>query len=123
MTETTKPLPCPFCGAEKITIAEGSTYRWAHAECVECGATAGDIRRQYPQGTDDPEVQEAAIAEWNTRDRREIAAKDAQLAEAWAQRDEAYTVLQKRTAERDECRAAVHGMFGVDFDAAREVGK
>jgi hypothetical protein len=47
----------------------------------------------------------------------------AALAEARAQRDEAYTVLQKRTAERDECRAAVHGMFGVDFDAAREVGK
>ncbi len=83
-TQTTKPLPCPFCGAEKIAIAEGSTYRWAHAECVECGAAAGDIRRQYGQGVDNSEVQEAAIAEWNTRDRREIDALTAQLAEARA---------------------------------------
>ena len=78
---TTKPLPCPFCGAENVTIEEGSTYRWAHASCAECGAAAGDIRRQYGQGTDNPEVQTAAIAEWNTRDRREIDAKDKRIAE------------------------------------------
>lgn len=69
MTQQTiaKPLPCPFCGGEKVSIHEGSTYRWAHAACGECGAAAGDIRRQYGQGVDDPEVIADAIAAWNTR--------------------------------------------------------
>jgi len=75
-----KPLPCPFCGNEKVSIREGSTYRWARAECDVCGAAAGDIRRQYGQGVDDPEVQTAAIAEWNIRDRREIDALKAEVA-------------------------------------------
>jgi Lar family restriction alleviation protein len=63
----TKPLPCPFCGGERVSIREGSTYRWAFAECDECGASAGDIRRQYGQGVDDPEVVADATAEWNKR--------------------------------------------------------
>ena len=83
MTQPTpKPLPCPFCGAENVKIAEGSTYRWAHAECAVCGASAGGSRRQYGQGTDDPEVQQAAITEWNVRDTREIDALRADLS-AW----------------------------------------
>jgi Lar family restriction alleviation protein len=104
---TQKPLPCPFCGGEKIAIAEGSTYRWAHAECGECGAAAGDIRRQYGQGTDTPEVQEAAIAEWNTRDRREIDALRDELAVILRERNDAHLALAERTRERDEARTEV----------------
>ena len=84
MTQKNNPLPCPFCGAENVTIEEGSTYRWAHASCAECGAAASDIRRQYGQGTDNPEVQEAALAEWNIRDRRDIDRLQRELAEARA---------------------------------------
>lgn len=114
-TQTThKPLPCPFCGGEKIAIAEGSTYRWAHAECGECGAAAGDIRRQYGQGTDTPEVQEAAIAEWNTRDRREIDAKDKRIAELEAQLSEARANLRHAAIRID-------GFMAAENDAEAEV--
>ena len=64
---TTTPLPCPFCGGTKVSVKEGTTYRWACATCNECGAQSGEVRRHYPQGVDDPEVIAAAIAEWNTR--------------------------------------------------------
>ena len=105
-----KPLPCPFCGNEKVSIREGSTYRWARAECDVCGAAAGDIRRQYGQGVDDPEVQTAAIAEWNIRDRREIDRLEAEI-EAW--RDE-------RTRMRHAMAAAgILNQFFADEAAAR----
>ena len=84
MTQKNNPLPCPFCGAEKVSVREGSTYRWVFAECDECGASAGEIRRQYGQGADAPEVIADAIAEWNIRDRREIDRLQRELAEARA---------------------------------------
>ena len=109
-TQTThKPLPCPFCGGEKIAIAEGSTYRWAHAECGECGAAAGDIRRQYGQGTDTPEVQEAAIAEWNTRDRREIDGLRDELAVILRERNDAHLALAAARAHNAELSTELAG--------------
>lgn len=61
----TEPLPCPFCGAnEGLTMADGSTHRWGIAYCNGCGASAGEVRRAYP---DDGEWYEEAIQQWNQR--------------------------------------------------------
>jgi hypothetical protein len=65
------PLPCPFCGSSKVSVEEGSTFRWVFAMCDECGAQAGEVRKKITdEGT--PEEREAdanyrAISEWNTR--------------------------------------------------------
>lgn len=64
-------LPCPFCGSVKIEVMGGSTFRWRKAECLECGATSGEIRAQtMGQGTRDEWEAQAkidALAEWNSR--------------------------------------------------------
>lgn len=124
-TQTTpKPLPCPFCGAENVKISEGSTYRWAHAECAVCGAAAGDIRRQYPQGTDDPEVQEAAITEWNIRDTRQIDALTADLRTANAEiarlmpLPEIYTLWKKIIEDGNPSRDTVAHFVELAHEAA-----
>lgn len=65
-----RPLPCPFCGSETIEIVEGTTYRWATAQCQDCGAQCGEIRRREPlQPTADARAKDEAeaIGEWNTR--------------------------------------------------------
>lgn len=69
MSEDTKeptPLPCPFCGAEGVTVSEGSTYRWVYAECNNCGARSSEARRGATSEGDRP----AAIYEWNYRMRK-----------------------------------------------------
>ena len=57
-------LPCPFCGNSGLDFDEGSTYRWGIASCSGCGASCGEIRREYP---DKGEWHKEAIAEWNRR--------------------------------------------------------
>jgi Lar family restriction alleviation protein len=56
------PLPCPFCGCDRISARQGSTYRWVIAECDECGAQIGDVRRSSLKKNDD-----VAFEEWNRR--------------------------------------------------------
>lgn len=61
----TEIKPCPFCGkSEGLSFEEGSTYRWGIASCNGCGASAGEVRKTYP---DNGEWHEQAIKEWNTR--------------------------------------------------------
>jgi len=64
------PLPCPFCGHVGLHFADGSTYRWGLASCGGCGATCGEVRRNYPP---DDAWHEAAINEWNRRDPKAVA--------------------------------------------------
>lgn len=64
MTEQLKPLPCPFCGHIGLQFESGSTYRWGIASCDGCGATCGEVRRNYP---DDGKWHAEAITEWNRR--------------------------------------------------------
>lgn len=59
-----EPLPCPFCGHTGLQFDSGSTYRWGIASCARCGATTGEVRRNYP---DDGKWHAEAIAEWNRR--------------------------------------------------------
>ena len=59
-----EPLPCPFCGHVGLDFADGSTYRWGVASCGGCGASCGEIRREYP---DKGGWHDEAIAEWNKR--------------------------------------------------------
>lgn len=59
-----QPLPCPFCGHVGLDFSDGNTYRWGIASCGGCGASCGDIRREYP---DEGKWHSEAIAEWNRR--------------------------------------------------------
>jgi transcription elongation factor Elf1 len=59
-----QPLPCPFCGHVGLDFSDGNTYRWGIASCGGCGASCGDIRREYP---DEGKWHSEAIAEWNKR--------------------------------------------------------
>lgn len=63
MTEEIKP--CPFCGHVGLHFEDGSTYRWGIASCGACGATGGEVRRNYP---DDGKWHADAIREWNRRE-------------------------------------------------------
>lgn len=58
------PEPCPFCGHVGLHFQDGSTHRWGLASCAGCGATCGEVRRNYPP---DDAWHAAAIAEWNKR--------------------------------------------------------
>ena len=64
-------MPCPFCGEENVSTREGSTFRWWFAECNECGARAGEVRRQTTgDGTNDEwdaAASAKAIERWNAR--------------------------------------------------------
>ena len=66
-------LPCPFCGGDKVDVAEGTTFRWRQARCLECGASAGEVRIQT-FGDDGNKEQWEEIAErdalmiWNQRE-------------------------------------------------------
>jgi len=61
---TTKP--CPFCGGDRVSFHQGTTFRWIVAECNECGARAGEVRRDTMHDAEaDDEAK--AIAAWNTR--------------------------------------------------------
>ena len=59
-----QPLPCPFCGHIGLDFSDGETYRWGVASCSGCGASCGEVRREYP---DKSEWHTEAIAEWNRR--------------------------------------------------------
>lgn len=63
--------PCPFCGEIGVTVREGSTFRWLVAECDNCGARCGEVRKQtLGEGTPDDwnkAGETAAIIEWNSR--------------------------------------------------------
>ncbi len=64
-------LPCPFCGSTNVTVQEGSTFRWRKVVCVECEASAGEIRCQtLGDGNREQWEKQAhadAIAAWNER--------------------------------------------------------
>ena len=57
LTDVLGALPCPFCGAVGISIKEGSTFRWEVAECDNCGAQCGEVRKGWHD----------ALTEWNMR--------------------------------------------------------
>ena len=57
-------LPCPFCGDSELGFTNGNTHRWGVAYCAGCGASAGETRREYPDGG---KWHEEAIKQWNTR--------------------------------------------------------
>jgi Lar family restriction alleviation protein len=64
--------PCPFCGGNKISTRQGSTFRWRLAQCDECGATSGEVRRGGDLGDLTDEEWEApavadALKRWNER--------------------------------------------------------
>lgn len=61
------PLPCPFCGKTGVNVHEASTFRWVVAECNNCGAQCGEVRRDTMKPSTPEEDEAAAIAEWNTR--------------------------------------------------------
>ena len=70
-SEELKPLPCPFCGSDKVVVEEGSTFRWVFACCDNCDAKAGEVRKQTV-GAGTPQewheaAQKRAIEEWNKR--------------------------------------------------------
>ncbi len=65
-----KLLVCPWCGEvpEKLSLSEGSTYRWAIVTPMCCGCVQGEIRRSsYPEPLDNEENMASAIEWWNTR--------------------------------------------------------
>ena len=65
------PEPCPFCGHVGVTVREGSTFRWRHAQCNVCGAQGPEIRAQttgYGKPAEwERDAIEETIAEWNKR--------------------------------------------------------
>ena len=65
------PKSCPFCGGTSVFTSEGSTFRWWVAGCNECGAQAGEVRRQTLGDGTNEEWDEAArieaIEAWNER--------------------------------------------------------
>ena len=66
----TSVLPCPFCGDNKPTVFEGSTFRWRVAVCNNCGAYAPEVRHDTlaeDQKQAGIESDAAAITAWNTR--------------------------------------------------------
>lgn len=66
-----EPLPCPFCGSTNFDVRDGSTFRWRVPYCVDCEATASEVRIQTSgEGTKEEweaQARGAAIEEWNTR--------------------------------------------------------
>jgi hypothetical protein len=60
------PLPCPFCGTSLVEAHETTSYRWAAATCLCCGAIGPDTRKNE-DGDDIPGWEQAAIKRWNER--------------------------------------------------------
>ncbi len=65
VTSPSEIKPCPFCGGTSgLSFTDGSTYRWGYAYCSDCGASAGEVRREYP---DEGKWHQEAINQWNIR--------------------------------------------------------
>jgi hypothetical protein len=124
-----QPLPCPFCGHIGLDFSDGETYRWGVASCGGCGASCGDVRREYP---DQGEWHTEAIAEWN---RRSPAAPDLQaeldatnrqveiLSDALAEsrREVDALVALARADERDKWMERAHIMILGEREACAKV--
>ena len=65
------PSPCPFCNGKNISVVEGTTFRWRHVNCDECGANGPEVRIQtVGEGTKEQWEERAielAIVQWNLR--------------------------------------------------------
>lgn len=59
--------PCPFCGCKTVQVVDGSTFRWAKAECDNCGASCGEVRVNTTQARNETEIRAAVVEEWNKR--------------------------------------------------------
>jgi hypothetical protein len=79
-----QPLPCPFCGHIGLDFSDGETYRWGVASCGGCGASCGEVRREYPGKSG---WHTEAIAEWNRRSpaaqRQWVGLTDEEISEAY----------------------------------------
>ena len=99
MSDELKPLPCPFCGSERVTVEAGDGFRWRVAGCCDCGALASEVRCNTfmdDRAAAEAEAKQRAIEEWNRR------APDTQLAAMTAERDAErakVAVLREVTAE------------------------
>lgn len=104
-----EPLPCPFCGSNRVSANEGSTFRWVYAGCDECGAQAGEVRKQtLGTGTReewDAAAKDVAIQEWN---RRAASAPSAEPADD----------LERECADADRICAAL----GLTVEQSRTEG-
>jgi Lar family restriction alleviation protein len=60
------PLPCPFCGHNRLAIINAHGSRYAAAECMECGARGPEIH----QSTKDIYSSVKIIESWNTRGKK-----------------------------------------------------
>jgi Lar family restriction alleviation protein len=47
---------CPFCGSDRVSLEQGSTFRWRRVECFNCEAIGPEARTDAQ-----------ALEEWNTR--------------------------------------------------------
>lgn len=60
MSETTKLLPCPFCGSRRVSMLGNDSYvedRWRQVRCDACGGRSNEF----------PSNSGKAAAHWNTR--------------------------------------------------------
>lgn len=60
---TTKP--CPFCGRSRVEVVEGS-YKYRKAECMKCGACAGEVR-MLDRDDAEEHAEAEALKRWNKR--------------------------------------------------------
>ena len=78
--------PCPFCGGTRVSVIEGETFRWRHAECAECQATSGSVRIQTTGDGTDEQWEAAAEVEamkvWNERSETKAEAAAAKVLQA-----------------------------------------
>jgi Lar family restriction alleviation protein len=67
MSETLPPLPCPFCGSDKIEYEDGDES--SHYRCRNCGASSGRVYyTDAESSSDDYSASDAAALEaWNRR--------------------------------------------------------
>jgi len=56
MTSTIKPIPCPFCGADRIAMREAQLTQEHHCWCITCEASGPEA-----------DTYDGAIMVWNTR--------------------------------------------------------
>lgn len=61
------PLPCPFCGCETLTVAQGSTFRWVIGVCDDCGASCGEVRVDTLNPYNAEDIYQSVVEEWNKR--------------------------------------------------------